>query len=34
MGGVRQSGLRLTVTTTGMPADGESLKEDLTFSKQ
>ncbi len=31
---VSADGLQMTVTTTGMPVDGESLKEDLTFSKQ
>jgi hypothetical protein len=31
---VSADGLQMTVTTTGMPVDGESLKEDLTFRKQ
>jgi hypothetical protein len=31
---VSADGSRLTVTTTGMPVDGETLKEELTFSKQ
>ncbi|HEY6341602.1 MAG TPA: hypothetical protein VIY49_08930 [Bryobacteraceae bacterium] len=31
---VSADGLQMTVTTTGMPVDGESLKEDLTYRKQ
>ncbi len=31
---VSADGLQMTVTTTGTPVEGESLKEDLTFSKQ
>ena len=31
---VSADGSMLTVTTTGSPVDGESLKEDLTFSRQ
>jgi hypothetical protein len=31
---VSADGLQMTVTTTGMPVDRESLKEDLIFRKQ